>query len=87
MSTTDHSEIAQFLTSTEENRKLTFTIRRELVSAEWSTIEKIGESVLATLDDKKHPQALMDLSELEHMGSSMVAMLRTCSSVSFGISR
>lgn len=75
MSTTENSDITQFLTTGEENRKLTFTFRRELVKAEWNTIEQIGDSVLATLEEKKHPQVLIDLSQLEHMGSSMVAML------------
>jgi anti-anti-sigma factor len=75
VSTTENSDITQFLTTSEENRKLTFTLRRELVKAEWSTIEQVGDSVLATVEEKKHPQVLMDLSELEHMGSSMVAML------------
>lgn len=73
--TTDNSDITQFLTTTEENRKLTFTLRRELVKAAWDTIEQVGDSIQATVEEKKHPQVLMDLSQLEHMGSSMVAML------------
>lgn len=75
LSTTENSEISQFLTIEEENNKLIFTLRRELVSAEWSTIEQVGEAVLAPIEEKKKPQVLMDLSQLEHMGSSMVAML------------
>lgn len=75
VSTTDNSDVAQFLTTSEENRKVTFLLRRELVKAEWSTVEQVGDAMLATIAEKKRPQVLTDLSQLEHMGSSMVAML------------
>jgi len=75
VSTTENSNISQFLTTSEESRKLIFMLRRELVRAEWSTVEQVGDSILTTLEEQPHPQVLMDLSELEHMGSSMVAML------------
>lgn len=52
-----------------------FTLKRELVKAEWNHIALVGDQILEQLEEQNNPQVMIDLSQLEHMGSSMVALL------------
>jgi len=73
--TSETPDISNYLSSVEQNRKLIFTLHRELVNAEWSHISLVGDQMLEELEERNKPQVMIDLSQLEHMGSSMVALL------------
>ncbi|MBD3674585.1 MAG: STAS domain-containing protein [Planctomycetaceae bacterium] len=68
-------DLALYLSSEEENRKLVFILKRELVNAQWDHISLVGDRILEQMEEQKKPQVMIDLSQLEHMGSSMVALL------------
>jgi anti-anti-sigma factor len=56
----------------------TVVIRPQLTEAEWTDIERAGDDILNKIHGSK-PQGLMvDLTPLEYMGSSMVAMIVRC---------
>jgi len=73
--TTDTPDLSQYFKTGEENRKLVVSLHRELVTAEWSHISSVGDQILEMVDERSNPQVMIDLSQLEHMGSSMVALL------------
>jgi len=68
-------DLSIYLSTEEENRKIVFILHRELVNAEWNHIAKVGDSILEQVEERSKPQIMIDLSQLEHMGSSMVALL------------
>jgi anti-anti-sigma factor len=72
---TETPDISNYLSSEEQNRKLIFTLHRELVNAEWNNISHVGNQMLEEVEERNKPQVMIDLSQLEHMGSSMVALL------------
>jgi anti-anti-sigma factor len=41
----------------------------------WSDIEKVGSEILSELESTKRPTLMVDLSELDYMGSAMVALI------------
>lgn len=61
-----------------EKTHSTVTIRPELTQAEWSEIERAGDDILTKINGPKPRGVMVDLTPLEHMGSSMVAMIVRC---------
>ena len=47
----------------------------ELNNVQWADIEQVGTNALAQLEASRTPALLVDLSELEYMGSAMVALI------------
>lgn len=47
----------------------------ELNEAQWADIEKVGNDLLARLNSAPSPTFLVDLSDLNYMGSAMVALI------------
>ena len=56
----------------------TVTLRPALTDAEWSDIQKAGDDILSQISESKPKALLIDLSALNYMGSSMVAMIVRC---------
>jgi anti-anti-sigma factor len=69
---TDSTEFYKRLT---EGGKSIFVIKRELAESNWSEIEQVGREILQSVEKSSAPQVMLDLSELEYMGSAMVALL------------
>ena len=51
------------------------TLRPELNEVPWTDIERIGSGVVGRVASRDRPRVLVDLSELSHMGSAMVALV------------
>jgi len=51
------------------------TIRPQLTEAEWSEIQQAGDDILGQIQGANPRGVLIDLSPLEYMGSSLVAMV------------
>jgi len=47
-------------------------------NAQWSDIEQAGTDIMGRLNGTKSPAVLVDLTPLNYMGSSMVAMIVRC---------
>jgi len=71
----ENPDLTSYLALEEQGRKLIFKLRRELVNVEWDSISQVGSQMLEELKERSKPQVMIDLSQLEHMGSSMVALL------------
>jgi len=50
-------------------------LRPELNEVPWTDIERIGSGVVGRVASRDRPRVLVDLSELNHMGSAMVALV------------
>jgi anti-anti-sigma factor len=51
------------------------TLRPELNEVPWTDIERIGSGVVSRVASRDRPRVLVDLSDLSHMGSAMVALV------------
>lgn len=49
--------------------------RPELNEVQWSDIEQIGDGIVSRVGDRKDPRVVVDLSDLNFMGSAMVALV------------
>lgn len=56
----------------------TITLLPSLNEAQWSDIEKAGTDITGRLNGMRSPAVLVDLTPLNYMGSSMVAMIVRC---------
>lgn len=56
----------------------TVTIQPALTDAEWDEIERVGEDIVAQVNGRKPAALLFDLTPLNYMGSSTVAMIVRC---------
>lgn len=54
---------------------LAVALRPELNEVPWTDIERIGSGVVGRVASRDRPRVLVDLSELNHMGSAMVALV------------
>jgi anti-anti-sigma factor len=54
---------------------LTVTLRPELNEVPWTDIERIGSGVVSRVASRERPRVVVDLTELNHMGSAMVALV------------
>lgn len=54
------------------------TIRPNLVDADWSEIKRAGDDILSRIHDHKPRKILVDLAQLDYMGSSLVALIIRC---------
>lgn len=70
MSTTD---LTDHIKATETHVRVTLT--PDVVDAPWAQISRLGDQVIEVSQDRKHPSCLVDLTQLEFMGSSMVALI------------
>jgi len=58
----------------EENVSI-LILQPELNKVQWGEIDSIGTHVLNALASQPHPNVIVDLSELNYMGSAMVALI------------
>lgn len=56
----------------------TVTLLPAMNNAQWSDIEQAGTDIMGRLNGTKSPQVMVDLTPLNYMGSSMVAMIVRC---------
>lgn len=54
---------------------LAVTLRPELNEVPWTDIERIGSGIVGRVSSQAKPRVLVDLTELNHMGSAMVALV------------
>lgn len=54
------------------------TLLPAMNNAQWSDIEQAGTDIMGRLNGTKSPQVMVDLTPLNYMGSSMVAMIVRC---------
>ncbi|MCA9024927.1 MAG: STAS domain-containing protein [Planctomycetaceae bacterium] len=54
------------------------TLLPAMNNAQWSEIEQAGTDIMGRLNGVKSPAVLVDLTPLNYMGSSMVAMIVRC---------
>lgn len=54
---------------------LSVTLRPELNEVPWTDIEKIGSGIVGRVTSRDRPRVIVDLTELHHMGSAMVALV------------
>jgi anti-anti-sigma factor len=54
---------------------LAVTLRPELNEVPWTDIERIGSGIVDRVAGRERPRVLVDLTELNHMGSAMVALV------------
>ncbi len=54
------------------------TLLPAMNNAQWSDIEQAGTDIMGRLNGTKSPAVLVDLTPLNYMGSSMVAMIVRC---------
>ena len=54
---------------------LAVTLRPELNEVPWTDIERIGSGIVGRVSSQSKPRVLVDLTELNHMGSAMVALV------------
>ncbi len=54
---------------------LAVTLRPELNEVPWTDIERIGSGIVGRVSSQPKPRVLVDLTELNHMGSAMVALV------------
>lgn len=50
-------------------------LRPELNEVPWTDIERIGSGIVGRVATRERPHVLVDLSDLNHMGSAMVALV------------
>lgn len=54
---------------------LAVTLRPELNEIPWTDIERIGAGIVGRVAGRDRPRVIIDLTELSHMGSAMVALV------------
>ncbi|HEX6984249.1 MAG TPA: STAS domain-containing protein [Planctomycetaceae bacterium] len=54
---------------------LAVTLRPELNEVPWTDIERIGSGIVERVAGRDRPRVVVDLTELNHMGSAMVALV------------
>jgi len=52
-----------------------FTLNPSVNDVEWAEIENIGNNILTSIESTASPAVVVDLTELEYMGSAMVALI------------
>jgi len=65
---------APFRFTQEENVSI-LVLKQELNNVQWGEIDSIGTQVLNSLAERAHPNVIVDLSQLNYMGSAMVALI------------
>lgn len=60
---------------TETRHRLHVALKRATSNAEWASIEAAGRAVLDEIGKRRHRRLILDLSELEYIGSSTIAFL------------
>ncbi len=60
---------------TETRHRLHVALKRATSNAEWASIEAAGRAVLDEIEKRRHRRLILDLSELEYIGSSTIAFL------------
>lgn len=60
---------------TQEEHVSILVLHQELNNVQWGEIDSIGTQVLNALADRAHPNVIVDLSQLNYMGSAMVALI------------
>lgn len=56
----------------------TVTLRPQLTEAEWDEVSRAGDDILSQINGHKPRALMLDLTPLEYMGSSLVAMIVRC---------
>lgn len=59
----------------EQGDVVLFTLTMALPQAPWADVERAGDQILERLSSRSSPKCLIDLSQLELMGSSVVALI------------
>ncbi|MGC1272220.1 MAG: STAS domain-containing protein [Planctomycetaceae bacterium] len=54
---------------------LAVVLRPELNEIPWTDIERIGSGIVRRVESRPMPRILVDMAELDHMGSAMVALV------------
>lgn len=54
---------------------LSIWLRPELNETDWTEIERVGSEILEQVGSHKRPRAIVDLTDMKHIGSSLVALL------------
>lgn len=54
---------------------LAVVLRPELNEIPWTDIERIGSGIVRRVESRPKPRVLVDMTELDHMGSAMVALV------------
>ena len=70
MSTTDFNESIELTDSL-----IRVNLSPEIVEAPWSRISQLGDQIVEQIGGRKRPCCLVNLSDLEYMGSSIVALI------------
>lgn len=58
-----------------DNRRATVTLLPELNEVPWADIERVGSEILSRIEPLSSPQLLVDLCNLNYMGSAQVALV------------
>lgn len=75
MAANDETDTRKFYEQITEEGKSIFVIKKSLTETNWSDIDLVGQEILKSIEKIPRPQLMLDLSELDYMGSSMVALL------------
>lgn len=75
MAANDETDARKFYELITEDGKSIFVIKKSLTETNWSDIDLVGQEILKSIEQISRPQLMLDLSELDYMGSSMVALL------------
>lgn len=54
---------------------LAVVLRPEMNEVPWTDIERIGSGIVRRVESRPRPRILVDMTELDHMGSAMVALV------------
>lgn len=69
------SAASSLITLSENRHRLLVTVRRESSTADWSLLEESGRTVMEQISARKNRCVLLDLSEVDYLGSSSIAFL------------
>jgi anti-anti-sigma factor len=69
------SAASSLITLSENRHRLLVTVRRESSTADWSLLEESGRTVIEQISTRKNRCVLLDLSEVDYLGSSSIAFL------------
>jgi anti-anti-sigma factor len=75
VATENPTDSSSFFELTTDGGKSIFVIKKSLTETNWSDIDLVGQEILKSIEQISGPQMVADLSELDYMGSSMVALL------------
>lgn len=75
MAANDETDSREFYELIPEDGHSIFVIKKSLTETNWSDIDLVGQEILKSIEKISNPHLMLDLSELDYMGSSMVALL------------